>query len=67
MIGMKMRQDQQRHDRNPKLIKASSHRCRIRPGVNHNGRSPTDAEHEPIALPDVTRDHDPMAWRPTGL
>ncbi len=67
MIGMEMSQDEQRHGGHPKLIKASSHRSRVRPGVDHNGRAPTDAEHEPIALPDVTGDQDPMSWRPTGL
>ena len=66
MIGMEMGQHQQRHGSDPKLIKALSHRGRVRPGVNHNGRSPSDAQHEPIALPDVTGDQDPLAWRPTG-
>lgn len=66
VIGVKVRQQEQRHPAHPQDAQAVVHRSRFRARVDHQGRARADGEHRGITLAHGALDVAPVGRRPAG-
>lgn len=66
MIGMEVRQKDQRNPGDSQVAQATVGQLRIGPRVHDDGRTPARRKHGGVPLPDIAHRERPPRWRPAG-
>jgi hypothetical protein len=66
MIGVKVRQNQQRHINDVELVKTAVNEGGVRSGVNHERSVRIEVDDECVSLPDIAHNQHPARRRPSG-
>ena len=65
MVGVEVREHDERNALHTEPAQAPVHRRRVRTRVHHHGRPPAGVEHQTVALAHVAGDHHPALRRPS--